>query len=347
MNHRESGQSCSSRPIRQNLNQSSAGSRIESRPSITRNGGARSFGSRLQTPDIGTPDTQPHKQTQNHNYDSLKINQGIPYEVENNTSQEKEKNSDRVIGSILLLCIVLCISFMFTIRASKYIDRDFSENEGIGAVVNTLREIILNNEDIAAFLGLSGIPSDNKNDDEQTDTKDNTSKDDSGDIDKNEAVAVAVQQYIERYNSRETSSNRLPSFPLDGIITSFFSMRQNPFYQVSAGENAYEFHSGIDISAAKSTDILAYDDGIVSLVSFSAGYGNYLIITHQEEFQTLYAHCDKIIVMEGQSVKGGEHVAVAGNTGRSTAKHLHFEIRINGKAVNPLPYLPEPSGISD
>lgn len=253
---------------------------------------------------------------------------------------EKDKNDDRVLGSIILLCIVLCATFIFTIRASNLIDKDFSENEGIGAAVKALKEMILQNDDISAFLGLTGITDDNDNNENVTDDTDKG--EDSKSSASNEAVAAAVQKYIEEHNTVETSKdNSIGIFPLDGIITSLFSTRENPFYQVGAGEDMYEFHSGIDISAAKSTNISAYDDGIVSLVSYSASYGNFLVITHREGFETLYAHCSKIIVKNGQKVSEGELIAIAGSTGRSTAKHLHFEVRIDGKAVNPLSYLPK------
>ncbi|NLK39240.1 MAG: M23 family metallopeptidase, partial [Clostridiales bacterium] len=190
---------------------------------------------------------------------------------------------------------------------------------------------------IAAFLGLSGIPADDKKTDPTG--KESNEETDSEKV-RRDAVAVAVQKYIETHNQREMPSDRLGTFPLNGMITSYFSTRQNPFYQVGAGEDAFEFHSGIDISAAISTDILSYRDGIVSRVTYSKSYGNYLIITHNDELETLYAHCDNILVKEGDTVKEGQHIAVAGSTGRSTARHLHFEIRIRGKAVDPLPYLP-------
>lgn len=254
---------------------------------------------------------------------------------------EADRDEERFIGSILFLCIVLCLSFMLTIRASKFIEKDFSEKEGIGAAVKTLKELILQNEEIAAFLGLDGISKDGEDTPGSQETEEEEEQNTDSETQRKSAIAIAVQKYIEAHNAKNTATAGI--FPLDGPITSHFSARENPFYQVGAGEERYEFHNGLDISAAKSTDILAYNDGFVTLVTDSPSYGNYLIITHEEGFQTLYAHCEKIRVKEGDFVKQGQHIAVAGSTGRSTARHLHFEIRIDGKPVNPLPYLPKRS----
>lgn len=122
--------------------------------------------------------------------------------------------------------------------------------------------------------------------------------------------------------------------PLVGNITSRFAEREDPF-----GSEAIEYHKGIDISASESTSIKSYLDGTVEKVDYNSSYGNYLIIRHSEDMQTLYAHCEKIHVNEGDAVSCGDVIAKAGNTGRSTATHLHFEVRIDGVAVDPEDYL--------
>ena len=128
-------------------------------------------------------------------------------------------------------------------------------------------------------------------------------------------------------------------FPLDGDITSPFAWRIDPFYDPASGEDpTYEFHRGIDISAARSRDILACADGVVSFTGYDPGYGLYMIISH-ESFESLYAHCSSLLIEVGESVAAGESVAVAGSTGRSTGPHLHFEIRVKGEHVDPLEYV--------
>jgi murein DD-endopeptidase MepM/ murein hydrolase activator NlpD len=122
-----------------------------------------------------------------------------------------------------------------------------------------------------------------------------------------------------------------------GMVTSEFGWRPNPF-----GGGGGEGHSGIDLGAPKGTPIQAARDGVVSYVknSGSSGYGYHVVIDHGDGMVTLYGHCSKVYVRSGQTVKQGDVIAAVGSTGRSTGNHLHFEIRINGRAVNPRNYLP-------
>ena len=106
------------------------------------------------------------------------------------------------------------------------------------------------------------------------------------------------------------------------------------------GHNENKQHFGIDIAAEYGTDITASANGQVEKIGFDKnGYGNYIIIGHSKNLQTLYAHCSKITVNEGDTVKKGETVALVGNTGKSTGNHLHFEIIYGGVKVNPEWYL--------
>jgi murein DD-endopeptidase MepM/ murein hydrolase activator NlpD len=121
------------------------------------------------------------------------------------------------------------------------------------------------------------------------------------------------------------------------MVTSEFGWRPNPF-----GGSGGEGHSGLDLGAPKGTPIHAARDGVVSSVvdSGSSGYGYHVVIDHGDGMVTLYGHCSKVYVRSGQVVKQGDVIAAVGSTGRSTGNHLHFEIRVNGKAVNPRNYLP-------
>lgn len=101
------------------------------------------------------------------------------------------------------------------------------------------------------------------------------------------------------------------------------------------------FHTGIDLVEPFGSPVYAADDGIVALVgSSSSGYGNYVVIAHSGGFATLYGHLSTSLVKVGQSVTQGQVVGLEGATGNSTGPHLHFELRINQKPVNPTPYLP-------
>ncbi|MCL2082937.1 MAG: peptidoglycan DD-metalloendopeptidase family protein [Oscillospiraceae bacterium] len=99
------------------------------------------------------------------------------------------------------------------------------------------------------------------------------------------------------------------------------------------------FHYGIDYSGHVGQPIMASDGGTVVEAGWRNGYGNIIVVKHDNEFSTAYAHCSKFVARVGQKVGQGETIALTGNTGRSTGPHLHFEIRINGKAVNPALYL--------
>ena len=99
-------------------------------------------------------------------------------------------------------------------------------------------------------------------------------------------------------------------------------------------------HTGLDIAAPTGTTIYAAAGGTVSTIkSLTGSYGNYLIINHGNGVQTLYGHCNSILVSEGQSVSQGQAIATVGSTGNSTGSHLHLEIRANGTTLNPQNYL--------
>lgn len=99
-------------------------------------------------------------------------------------------------------------------------------------------------------------------------------------------------------------------------------------------------HAGLDIAASNGTTIYAVADGVVTYAQFNnGGYGNLVKISHGNGVETYYAHCSKLYVSEGQTVKAGTAIAAVGSTGYSTGNHLHFEIRIDGATVNPQKYL--------
>lgn len=107
---------------------------------------------------------------------------------------------------------------------------------------------------------------------------------------------------------------------------------------ISNGYGGY--HKGVDIAAPKGTSILAAASGRVSLVKYgNTGYGYYLKVDHGNGVETLYAHNSEILVEEGEWVEQGQEIAEVGCTGRSTGNHLQFEIRLDGKTVNPQSYI--------
>ncbi len=124
-------------------------------------------------------------------------------------------------------------------------------------------------------------------------------------------------------------------WPLPGYtrLSSTFKMRVHPITGV------YKLHSGIDIPAPKGTNVLAANDGVVVKAGRNTAYGNMVMIDHGGGVSTLYGHGSEITVTLGQTVKKGDVILKVGSTGYSTGNHLHFEVRVNGSAVNPLPYV--------
>ncbi len=108
---------------------------------------------------------------------------------------------------------------------------------------------------------------------------------------------------------------------------------------VTARFEGADGHTGVDIAVPRETPVLATAPGRVSEVGFDAILGHYVVVAHDEEAETLYAHNSRILVEPGQRVARAEAVAYSGNSGRSTAPHLHYEIRLGGRLVDPDPYL--------
>ena len=125
------------------------------------------------------------------------------------------------------------------------------------------------------------------------------------------------------------------SWPVPGYsrITSHFAMRVHPITKV------YKLHTGIDIGAPEGANFIAATDGLVIKAGRSAAYGNMVIIDHGGGVTTLYAHGSEIVVEVGQLVSRGDVVMKVGSTGYSTGPHAHFEVRIDGKYVQPLNFL--------
>ncbi len=128
--------------------------------------------------------------------------------------------------------------------------------------------------------------------------------------------------------------NDIPSIiPNGGHVSSLFGWRRSPF---GFGR---DFHTGIDIAAPPGTEIRATAPGVVVRASWAGGYGYLVRIKHKYGFDTLYGHCQKIIVKPGQEVKKGTVIAYVGQTGSATGNHCHYEIRLGNVAINPVPYM--------
>ncbi len=126
-------------------------------------------------------------------------------------------------------------------------------------------------------------------------------------------------------------------WPVNGRITSGFGMRLDPYYHV------WQLHPGVDIAVPIGTPIAAAAAGRVSQAGWYGGYGNYTCIDHGQvngqRLSTCYGHQSRLLVSPGQLVRAGQVIGLSGSTGASTGPHLHFEVRLGGRPVDPLPWL--------
>ena len=125
------------------------------------------------------------------------------------------------------------------------------------------------------------------------------------------------------------------SDPVDtGFYTSMYGDRVNPVFG-----DGVEFHNGVDIATKTGTPIKSARSGIVFAAGWREGFGNTVIVQHDDGYSTFYGHCSKIFVKQGQWVEQNEIIAAVGSTGRSTGSHLHYTVIRHGKLLNPLKYL--------
>lgn len=169
-----------------------------------------------------------------------------------------------------------------------------------------------------------------------------------GDIAAEGKLAPSFSESVQEYNYLRSSSlasldrnfsrrwhlNPRPGmWPVDGRVMSSYGQRTDPF----SGEGA--IHNGVDISAPMGTVAHATADGVVEFAARISGYGRLVVIDHGNGVETYYAHLARFDVMPGQEIRRGEAVGAVGASGRVTAPHLHYEVRVRHAPVNPYKYL--------
>ena len=148
-----------------------------------------------------------------------------------------------------------------------------------------------------------------------------------------EARRRAIEEERRRHEA-ENGPFELVAWPADGGKTSGFGPRVHPIF------GTVRQHNGIDLDGDTGDRVRAARSGEVILAGARGGYGNTIVIYHGLGYSTLYAHLSRIEVSAGQNVASGDRIGAIGSTGLSTGPHLHFELRIDGKAVDPTPFLP-------
>src|SRR5688572_25472903 len=146
-----------------------------------------------------------------------------------------------------------------------------------------------------------------------------------------DAQLSSVRSAVER---QQVLANATPSiWPTAGWLTSGYGGRIDPF------TGGRDYHAGLDISADKGKPVRATADGTISEAGWSGNYGNMVLVSHRFGLSTRYGHLSRLAVTPGQTVRRGDVIGFVGSTGRSTSPHLHYEVLLNGEAINPLRFL--------
>lgn len=242
---------------------------------------------------------------------------------------KKENNIKGTIKTKIFFNLLILFNISVIVFAIQNKDFIFTK-EFLGVIANYNNEVSLKITEYIKGIWKSDIEEENSNvvEDNQIVEQENPVQEES--IEAEEKQEIAESSSI---NEMELDIQNLKAAytfikPIDGTISSGFGARE------SAYQNVTGYHTGLDIAKEKGTAIKASMGGIVDLVSSQGDYGKHIKI-RCNNVTTLYAHCSKICVKEGQIVAAGDKIAEVGSTGNSTGNHLHFEIRVNDRFVDP------------
>ncbi|MWN32257.1 MULTISPECIES: murein DD-endopeptidase MepM [unclassified Gilliamella] len=158
-------------------------------------------------------------------------------------------------------------------------------------------------------------------------------------------LGVRIKNGTKDYYAILADDGKYYDINANSLSQSFFRYPLAKKARVSSGFNPRRLHpvtgqiaphNGVDFAVSRGTPVLSVGNGEVVIAKYSGSAGNYIAIRHGRQYMTTYMHLDKILVKPGQQVKQGDKIGLSGNTGRSTGPHLHFELHINNKPVNPL-----------
>ncbi len=146
---------------------------------------------------------------------------------------------------------------------------------------------------------------------------------------------MSLNELIDLMEDKNEVMLSIPSiYPTYGFMSSSYGYRVDPVY------GGYEFHTGVDIANSYYTPIYATADGVVTYAGYkSNGYGYQVLVNHGNGYETFYAHSSRLIVAIGDYVKKGQLIAYIGSTGKSTGPHVHYEVHLYGKTINPVNFL--------
>ena len=277
-------------------------------------------------------------------YERRKRNEGLTVVQEKECKKEKNEKKDIKLLKKMVIQLMICICIylvIYTIQNKQYI---FSED-----FINKVNEIISYDidfkklyEDSKNFImGIFNKENENQNE-SQNETQENNEVNVTENTEINNGIGGAVEENIEETTQVEENQNlsqeeqdilnvkNTTSFikPVEGTISSVYGYRE------TATGTVPKDHTGTDIAAITGTKIKSATDGQVVLASEEGDYGKHIKI-QIGEVSIIYAHCNALYVKEGDMVTQGQEIAEVGSTGNSTGPHLHFEIRISERTVDP------------
>ena len=277
-------------------------------------------------------------------YERRKRNEGLTVVQEKECKKEKNEKKDIKLLKKMVIQLMICICIylvIYTIQNKQYI---FSED-----FINKVNEIISYDidfkklyEDSKNFImGIFNKENENQNE-SQNETQENNEVNVTENTEINNGIGGAVEENIEETTQVEENQNlsqeeqdilnvkNTTSFikPVEGTISSVYGYRE------TATGTVPKDHTGTDIAAITGTKIKSATDGQVVLASDEGDYGKHIKI-QIGEVSIIYAHCNSLYVKEGDMVTQGQEIAEVGSTGNSTGPHLHFEIRISERTVDP------------
>ena len=277
-------------------------------------------------------------------YERRKRNEGLTVVQEKECKKEKNEKKDIKLLKKMVIQLMICICIylvIYTIQNKQYI---FSED-----FINKVNEIISYDidfkklyEDSKNFImGIFNKENENQNE-SQNETQENNEVNVTENTEINNGIGGAVEENIEETPQVEENQNlsqeeqdilnvkNTTSFikPVEGMISSVYGYRE------TATGTVPKDHTGTDIAAITGTKIKSATDGQVVLASEEGDYGKHIKV-QIGEVSIIYAHCNSLYVKEGDMVTQGQEIAEVGSTGNSTGPHLHFEIRISERTVDP------------
>ena len=266
-------------------------------------------------------------------------NQNFP-----SVNKSKEKSAKVSIKDKFLLHLILMFDIAIIVFAVQNKDFIFTNdflsmldsynNQATQQIINFFNNLV-NDEEIENYeVNNTTGNEDGENDSLTSNVQENSESNEMQENIVNETSTNVIQESSSSsMNEMELDVQNLKNAytfisPLNGVVSSTYGARESKYQNVTG------YHTGIDIAADKGTPIIASMQGIVELVSSEGDYGKHIKI-RCNNVTTLYAHCSKIFVKEGQIVAEGDKIASVGSTGNSTGPHLHFEIRVDDRFVDP------------